>query len=100
METKKAKKGKTGQTGQNMSEDNWRRPLNRIEFGKDEVHVWRASLAQDPATVSELSALLAPDERHRAEKYYRPVDRDHFIVAENHLPLSIYLARRSAIHLQ
>jgi 4'-phosphopantetheinyl transferase len=82
-----------GKRGQNMSEENWRRPLNRIEFGKDEVHVWRASLTQDPATVSELSAPLAPDERRRAEKYYRPVDRDHFIVARGILRkiISLYL---------
>jgi 4'-phosphopantetheinyl transferase len=76
-----------------MSEDNWRRPLNRIEFGKDEVHIWRASLTQYPATLSELSALLAPDERRRAEKYYRAVDRDRFIVARGVLRklISIYL---------
>jgi 4'-phosphopantetheinyl transferase len=76
-----------------MSEDNWRRPLNRIELGKDEVHIWRASLTQDPATLSELSALLAPDERRRGERYYRPVDRDRFIVARGVLRkiISIYL---------
>jgi 4'-phosphopantetheinyl transferase len=90
---KKAKRGNRGQTGQNMSEGNWRRPLNRIEFGKDEVHIWRASLVQDPAMVSELSDLLAPDERRRAEKYYRSVDRDRFIVARGVLRkiISIYL---------
>jgi 4'-phosphopantetheinyl transferase len=90
---KKAKRGNRGQTGQNMSEGNWRRPLNRIEFGKDEVHIWRASLTQDPAMVSELSDLLAPDERRRAEKYYRSVDRDRFIVARGVLRkiISIYL---------
>jgi 4'-phosphopantetheinyl transferase len=90
MEPKKAKKGKMRQ---NMFEENWRRPLNRIEFDKDEVHVWRASLTQDPATVSELSCLLAPDEHRRAEKYYRSVDRDRFIVARGILRkiISIYL---------
>jgi 4'-phosphopantetheinyl transferase len=76
-----------------MSEDNWRRPSNRTELGKDEVHVWRASLNQDPATISELSALLAPDERTRAGKYHRPVNRDHFIVARGILRkiISLYL---------
>jgi 4'-phosphopantetheinyl transferase len=87
------KKGEKRQKEANMSEDNWRRPLDRIEFGKDEVHIWRVSLTQDPATLSQLSALLAIDERRRAEKYYRAVDRDHFIVARGVLRriISIYL---------
>jgi 4'-phosphopantetheinyl transferase len=91
---KKAKRDTRGKRGKNMSEDNWSRPLNRIEIGKDEVHIWRASLTQDPATLSELWALLAPDERRRAEKYYRAVDRDRFIVARGVLRkiISVYLS--------
>jgi 4'-phosphopantetheinyl transferase len=65
----------------NTFADIWERPFNRIELGEDEVHVWRAPLDQDAETVSGLTSLLAPDERRRAEKYYRAVDRDRFIVA-------------------
>lgn len=64
-----------------MSADNWRRQPEKIELGQDEAHVWRASLAQDPATIAQLAALLAADERRRADRYLRAVDRDHFIVA-------------------
>jgi hypothetical protein len=55
----------------NTFADNWNRPFNRVDLGEDEVHVWLAPLDQDAAAVSELAALLAPDECRRAEKYYR-----------------------------
>jgi len=64
-----------------MITDDWHRPPEKIELGSDEAHVWRASLKQDSATVSELSILLSPDERARADRYQRSVDRDRFIVA-------------------
>jgi 4'-phosphopantetheinyl transferase len=87
---KKAKRVKRGI----MPEDIWQhRSLNKIELGEDEAHIWRASLTQDPATLSELAALLAPDERRRADNYHRAVDRDRYIVARGVLRklISIYL---------
>jgi 4'-phosphopantetheinyl transferase len=46
----------------------------------DEVHVWRASLdgaAEDAATMTEL---LAADEKERAATFFRPRDREQFVV--------------------
>jgi hypothetical protein len=79
----------------NTFADNQNCPFKGIELVADDVHVWRASLDQEAATVSWLAALLAPDERRRAENYYRVVDRDRFIVARgilrkiisNYLPI-------------
>jgi len=72
----------------------WNRPFDGIELGEDEVHLWRVSLNQVPTVISELSTLLTPDESRRAERYYRAVDRDHFIVARGALRkiLSTYLS--------
>ncbi|MBO0798881.1 MAG: 4'-phosphopantetheinyl transferase superfamily protein, partial [Blastocatellia bacterium] len=56
-------------------------PPDGIVIGSDEAHVWRVSLKQRSATVSQLSSLLAPDERERADRYHRAVDRDRFTVA-------------------
>jgi 4'-phosphopantetheinyl transferase len=87
METKKAKKGKRG-------ENMWNRPSERMEIASDEAHIWRLHLNQDPAIVAKLSAMLTSDERNRADKYHRAVDRDHFIVARGVLRkiISIYLS--------
>jgi len=76
-----------------MPAENWQCHPEKIELDKDEAHVWRAFLNQDQATISELSAILAPDERRRAERYYRAVDRERFIVARGVLRkiISIYL---------
>ena len=50
-------------------------------LGRDEVHVWRASLDQAPARIQGFLHTLAADERARAERFYFERDRDHFIVA-------------------
>jgi len=73
--------------------DHWDCPSDEINIAADEVHVWRASLDQDRATILRLSTLLAPDERRRAERYYKAIDRDRFIIARGVVRsiLSIYL---------
>lgn len=46
-----------------------------------EVHLFFASSARTPQTISELSAVLSHDERFRAERFYFERDRRRFIVA-------------------
>jgi 4'-phosphopantetheinyl transferase len=73
--------------------DEWNYDTSRIEIGNDELHVWSASLDQDNAAIQELSALLKPDERQKAERYHKAIDRCRFIVARGVLRriLSAYL---------
>ena len=47
----------------------------------DEVHIWRASLAQPPSVVARLTRLLSDDERHRASCYVIDAHRTQFIVS-------------------
>jgi 4'-phosphopantetheinyl transferase len=76
-----------------MHLDHWENPPNDIRITADEGHIWRVSLNQDRRTILVLSTLLAPDERLRAERYMRPIDRDRFIIARGVLRriLSVYL---------
>jgi 4'-phosphopantetheinyl transferase len=71
----------------------WDFPSNEIYTGSDQVHVWRTTLDQNKATILELSTLLAPDERRRAEKYHSAKDCNRFITARGVLRkiLSSYL---------
>jgi len=71
----------------------WTSPPPKVEISQDEVHVWCASLIQDEAVVAKLWQLLTPDERRRAERYYRVRDQRQFIVARGVLRqiLSRYL---------
>jgi 4'-phosphopantetheinyl transferase len=64
------------------------------ELGADEAHVWRASLDQPTNMIAKLAPLLSQDECQRAMRYYRPVDRDRFIVGRGILRkiISAYLA--------
>ena len=79
-----------------MSAENWQSHPDKIDLAKDEAHVWRVLLKQDQSTILQLSTLLAPDERRRADRYYRAVDRERFIVARgvlrkiisNYLPVT------------
>jgi 4'-phosphopantetheinyl transferase len=77
----------------NSVADEWSYSSNGIDLGNDDLHVWRASLNQDRTTILKLLSLLAPDERQRAEKYFRSIDRDRFIIARGVLRkiLSAYL---------
>jgi 4'-phosphopantetheinyl transferase len=74
--------------------DKWR--LNSVgdELGADEAHVWTASLDQPANVIAKLAPLLSQDEYQRAMRYYRPIDRDRFIVGRGILRkiISAYLA--------
>jgi 4'-phosphopantetheinyl transferase len=41
-----------------------------ISLAADELHVWRASLDRAPEVAAQLEAVLAPDERERATRFY------------------------------
>jgi 4'-phosphopantetheinyl transferase len=64
------------------------------ELGADEAHVWMASLDQPANVVAKLATILSRDEYQKAMRYYRPVDRDRFIVGRGILRkiISAYLA--------
>jgi 4'-phosphopantetheinyl transferase len=72
-----------------MHPGNWMSPPPAVQLSGKEVHIWRASLAQDEVTIAELRQLLAPEERKRAERYYRSRDRRQSIVAHGFLRLII-----------
>lgn len=59
----------------------WRSPPEHLPLGRDEVHVWRASLDQPPSLVENFRLSLAADERARAQRLYYRRDREHFTVA-------------------
>ena len=56
-------------------------PPGELRVADGEVHVWSALLDRDAATVRELATLLDDEERDRASRFRRRVDRDRFIVA-------------------
>jgi len=74
--------------------DAWRPSSGGIDLDTDEAHIWRASLNQGAETIESMAALLSPDERQRAVRYHRPVDRDRFIAGRGILRkiISAYLA--------
>jgi 4'-phosphopantetheinyl transferase len=69
----------------------WLDVPERLILPDDEVHVWRAYLDQDRLTVQTFLAILSPDERERASKFYFQRDREHFMVARG--ALRIILSR-------
>ena len=59
----------------------WGRPPDSIALGRDEVHLWRATLDRTPSQSQRFLDSLAQDERARAERFHFERDRTHFIVA-------------------
>jgi 4'-phosphopantetheinyl transferase len=75
------------------SPHSWLPAPSRLRLERDEVHVWRADLNQEPAQRRIFSDSLAPDERARAGRFHFREHREHFIVARGVLRfiLSRYL---------
>ena len=71
----------------------WGLPPDEIALGSNEVHVWRASLDEFPSQIDCFLRTLAADEQKRAERFYFPRDRQHFITAHGVLRaiLGLYL---------
>jgi 4'-phosphopantetheinyl transferase len=74
--------------------DDWKHAPGGADLDADEAHVWRASLDQHAKVITNLAALLSQDERQRAVRYQRSVDRDRFIAGRGILRkiISTYLA--------
>jgi 4'-phosphopantetheinyl transferase len=66
-------------------------PSGELRVTEDEVHVWAVQLDRDASVIREMATLLDDDERDRASRFRRRVDRDRFIVA--HAVLRRVLAR-------
>jgi 4'-phosphopantetheinyl transferase len=66
-------------------------PSGELRVTEDDVHVWAVQLDRDAAVIREMAALLDDDERDRASRFRRRVDRDRFIIA--HAALRRILAR-------
>lgn len=62
-----------------------------LELGRDEIHVWLASLDQPQAVVRRLAQSLSGDERLRAERFRFEQDRRRFSVGRG--LLRVILAR-------
>jgi 4'-phosphopantetheinyl transferase len=63
----------------------WCAPPDALTLGSNEVHVWRAALDQTSSEVRAFHDLLTTDEQHRADRFYFPKDREHFVVARGAL---------------
>jgi 4'-phosphopantetheinyl transferase len=61
-------------------DEQWGLPPPNLVLSSDAVHVWRASLAQSPERVYQLSQTLSHDERMRAQKFRFKRDRRRFVV--------------------
>jgi 4'-phosphopantetheinyl transferase len=74
--------------------DKWSPAFVGDELGADDAHVWRVSLDQPTDMLAKLAPLLSHDEYQRSMRYYRPIDRDRFIVGRGILRkiISAYLA--------
>src|SRR3979409_1673995 len=71
----------------------WFSPPEDLVLNDNEVHVWRARLAQAPATVRALSGLLTSNEMQRADGFRFSLDRERFLIGRGILRdiLSRYL---------
>jgi len=73
----------------------WPPTTERPELQSDAVHIWRATLAVDAATLQSLGETLSDDERARAERFVFQEHQDRYIAAHGILRnlLGRYLRR-------
>jgi 4'-phosphopantetheinyl transferase len=73
----------------------WRSSPEPVFLSPEEVHVWRASLDVELATVERLQQTLSADELARAAKFYSAIDSARYIVGRGILRalLARYLGR-------
>ena len=76
----------------------WQPAPSEVRLQPDELHVWRASLACDPAKLNRMEATLAEDEIKRAQRLRFENDRNHFIAGRGILRdlLARYVSRAPA----
>ena len=65
----------------------------KIELLENNVHIWSTNLKLSSGQIEELSTILSPDEKERANKFYFERDKNRFIIARGTLRkiLSHYL---------
>ena len=63
----------------------WKVPPPKLTLTKRDVHLWRVSLDQSKSILRQLQALLAVDERARADRFRFELDRRRFIAARGAL---------------
>lgn len=61
--------------------NSWREPPHPLQLQTGEVHVWRASLDLDDASLRTLALTLSPDEHNRAARFCFPKDQRRFVGA-------------------
>jgi 4'-phosphopantetheinyl transferase len=73
----------------------WLSPVEPLALGRDEVHIWRASLDLPASRLQTLKQTLAPEERTRASRFRFAIHRKRFIAARGILRdiLGRYLGR-------
>ena len=59
----------------------WRSLTEIPVLGRDDVHVWRASLERSASEIRDFRCNLDADEQSRAEQFHFEKDRAHFVVA-------------------
>ncbi|MEH2115734.1 4'-phosphopantetheinyl transferase HetI [Nostoc sp.] len=67
------------------SNDIWQPALTDLTLLQDEIHVWRIDLNQPESQLQNLAATLSSDEMARAERFYFPKHRQHFIAGRGSL---------------
>lgn len=72
-------------------DEDWLPPPRPCRLAADEVHVWRASLAQPAAVLEALARPLSSDERERAARYLVEADRRRSVIARGLLRLLLGL---------
>lgn len=84
-----------GKTPRCSGRASWYSVPQPLVLSHGEVHVWRLSLAPNPATLRDMSELLNDEERRRAGRFHFTRDRDRFVAARGSLRLLLggYLNR-------
>jgi 4'-phosphopantetheinyl transferase len=77
---------------------NWEESPKNLELKENEVHIWRASLDAEPASLDRLAVHLTLEEKCRADRFVFARDREHFVVGRGILRelLGRYLGRPPA----
>jgi 4'-phosphopantetheinyl transferase len=76
----------------------WSANPGQLALGPDEIHVWRAYLDFEPASLRAFETTLSPDEKARADRFHFPRDRNAFVATRGILRelLSRYAGRAPA----
>jgi 4'-phosphopantetheinyl transferase len=76
--------------------DAWWRTPSTPDLGPDDVHLWRAGLAESPARLAHLAVVLDDEERRRAEGFFTAQLRNRFLAGRGILRevLAGYVALR------